>query len=119
MKIALFTGGTSEERLVSLSSGKEVLRALRSRGHTVHTVDTAAGFVSPEEEPLLFPSEVGAEPPDAGSLSAWDESTLFRIIELDVLSRVGRGDGQTSIQGAVRGGWRADGSVGAGSRDSG
>jgi D-alanine-D-alanine ligase len=85
VKIALFTGGTSEERLVSLSSGKEVLKALRSRGHTVHTVDTAAGFVSPEEEPLLFPSEVGAEPPDAGSLSAWDESALFRIIELDVV----------------------------------
>ena len=45
MRIALFTGGTSEERQVSLSSGKEVLKALRSRGHTVHAIDTATGYV--------------------------------------------------------------------------
>ena len=85
MRIALFTGGTSEERLVSLSSGKEVLKALRSRGHTVHTVDTATGFIPPEEEARLFPAEVGSEPPDAEALREWDESALFRIIDLDVV----------------------------------
>ena len=86
MRIALFTGGTSEERQVSLSSGKEVLQALRSRGHEVYTVDTAAGFVSPDEEEALFPATVGAEPPEARSLRTdWDDSALLRIVGLPVV----------------------------------
>ena len=85
MRIALFTGGTSEERRVSLASGREVLKALRSRGHTVHTVDTATGFVPPDEEARLFPDEVGVEPPDIDELRALDGSALFRIVELEVV----------------------------------
>jgi len=86
VRIALFTGGTSEERQVSLASGKEVLKALRARGHTVGTVDTATGFVPPEEEGGLFPSEVGTEPPDSLALgSVCDPSALFRLTELDVV----------------------------------
>ncbi|MEJ2340925.1 MAG: D-alanine--D-alanine ligase [Gemmatimonadales bacterium] len=86
MRIALFTGGTSEERQVSLSSGKEVLKALRSRGHTVHTVDTATGYVPADREADLFPAEVGIDPPDMESLRAtFDESALFRITEADVV----------------------------------
>ncbi len=69
MRIALFTGGTSEERQVSLSSGKEVLKALRSRGHTVHTVDTAMGCVPADREADLFPAEVGIAPPDMDSIA--------------------------------------------------
>jgi len=86
VRIALFTGGTSEERQVSLASGKEVLNALRARGHTVHTVDTATGFVPPGEEGGFFPSEVGTEPPDSLLLgSACEPSALFRLTELDVV----------------------------------
>lgn len=86
MQIALFTGGTSEERQVSLSSGREVLKALRSRGHTVHTVDTATGYVPADREAALFPSEVGVDPPDLDSLRAtFDESALFGLAEARVV----------------------------------
>jgi len=86
VRIALFTGGTSEERQVSLSSGKEVLKALRSLGHTVHTVDTATGYVPADREADLFPAEVGIDPPDMDSLrTTFDELALFRITEADVV----------------------------------
>ena len=86
MKVALFTGGTSEERQVSLASGREVLRALRSRGHTVHTVDTATGFVPPDQEVALFPEAVGSEPPDLDALqSEFAGSALFDIASADVV----------------------------------
>jgi D-alanine-D-alanine ligase len=86
VRIALFTGGTSEERQVSLASGREVLRALRSRGHTVHTVDAATGFVPADREDALFPAAVGADPPDLAALRmTYDESVLFSIAGSDVV----------------------------------
>jgi D-alanine-D-alanine ligase len=43
MKVAVLFGGTSDERDVSIASGAEVVKALRSAGHEVVAVDTATG----------------------------------------------------------------------------
>jgi D-alanine-D-alanine ligase len=64
MKIAVLMGGTSAEREVSLASGTAVVEALRERGHEVHAIDTARGFIPPEEEDQLLPEGVHAAPPE-------------------------------------------------------
>lgn len=63
MKIAVLLGGASAEREVSLASGLAVVKALREKGHEVATIDTARGFVPPEEEGALLPDGVHAAPP--------------------------------------------------------
>ena len=50
LRIAVLLGGTSEERNVSLASGRAVVRALRERGHDVGPVDPAIGAIGPEDE---------------------------------------------------------------------
>lgn len=64
MRIAVMMGGTSAERDVSLASGLAVVRALRERGHHVDTIDTARGFVPPDQEAALLPEGVGIAPPE-------------------------------------------------------
>ncbi len=64
MRIAVLLGGVSAEREVSLASGLAVVRALRQRGHRVDTIDTARGFIAPEEEAGLLPEGVHAAPPE-------------------------------------------------------
>ena len=63
MKIAVLMGGTSAEREVSLASGSGIVKALRERGHEVYTVDTARGFIPPEQEGDLLPGGVKSAPP--------------------------------------------------------
>jgi D-alanine-D-alanine ligase len=65
MKIAVMMGGTSAERDVSLASGAAIVKALRERGHDVATIDTAAGYVRPEEEAELLPGGVKQAPPES------------------------------------------------------
>ncbi|CAN5654033.1 D-alanine--D-alanine ligase [soil metagenome] len=65
MKIAVLLGGMSAEREVSLASGLAVTKALRERGHEVHAVDTARGFVERDRESSLLPEGVHSAPPEA------------------------------------------------------
>ncbi len=76
MKVAVLTGGTSMERDVALASGLEITAALRSRGHTVHVVDIATGFVPPEQEAALLPGGVGREPPPLERLRELERGML-------------------------------------------
>lgn len=69
MKIAVIFGGMSSERDVSIASGAQVFKALRSRGHEVIAVDTARGILSAEEEKLFLESEVKETPPSLDRLS--------------------------------------------------
>jgi D-alanine-D-alanine ligase len=62
LRVAVFLGGDSAERDVSLASGREVLAALRQRGHEVVAVDPARGVLGPEEEAALS-ADVGLLPP--------------------------------------------------------
>ena len=64
MNIAVLLGGTSEERNVSLASGRGVIGALRERGHDVAAIDPAIGFILAEDEDRVIGGAVGAAPPD-------------------------------------------------------
>lgn len=68
LTIAVLLGGTSEERRVSLASGRAVVEALRSRGHEVVAVDPAYGAIPPVEEARYLGGEVGREPPSLEEL---------------------------------------------------
>src|SRR5438270_9933645 len=54
MKIVVLMGGTSSERDVSLASGLRIAEALRTRGHTVSTVDTAKGALTEADEQRML-----------------------------------------------------------------
>jgi D-alanine-D-alanine ligase len=68
LTIAVLLGGTSEERRVSLASGRAIVDALRSRGHDVVPVDPAYGPILPDEESGYLGGEVGREPPSLEEL---------------------------------------------------
>ena len=68
MTIAVLLGGTSEERRVSLASGRAIVEALRSRGHEVVPVDPAFGAIPADEEPRFLGGEVGVTPPTLDEL---------------------------------------------------
>ena len=77
MRVTVLMGGTSSERDVSLASGLRVADALRSRGHTVTTVDTVRGVLGEaEERAMLAGSAVHALPPEPGALARLSAETL-------------------------------------------
>jgi D-alanine-D-alanine ligase len=91
VKIAVLFGGTSEERDVSIGSGSQVVRALRSQGHDVLAVDTAHGILRGEAEAKLLAQGPKGAPPArteldmlrTGNPSALTDAPEFR--EMDVL----------------------------------
>ena len=86
MNIAVLMGGTSEERAVSLASGRAVMEALRDGGHEVHAVDTARGYVPPDEEERLLRASVGTSPPDGQELAEARRGSLsLAVAELPVV----------------------------------
>ncbi|HEV8410874.1 MAG TPA: D-alanine--D-alanine ligase [Gemmatimonadaceae bacterium] len=77
MRITVLMGGTSSERDVSLASGLRVADALRSRGHTVTTVDTVRGALTEgEERALLAGGVMKTLPPDQAALARLSSETL-------------------------------------------
>lgn len=68
LAIAVLLGGTSEERRVSLASGRAIVEALRSRGHDVVPVDPAYGAIPPDDEARYLGGEVGLAPPSLDEL---------------------------------------------------
>jgi D-alanine-D-alanine ligase len=86
LRVAVLMGGVSGERDVSLASGTQVARALRSRGHHVVAVDTARGLLTREEEERILGVGVGASPPPADRpdlLESGDVTLLTRMPELE------------------------------------
>ena len=77
MRITVLTGGTSSERDVAIASAVQIVRALRSRGHTVAVVDTARGYISESDEPLMLSGSVGKEPPAIAELEALERGVLL------------------------------------------
>lgn len=77
MRVTVLTGGTSSERDVAIASAVQVVRALRSRGHTVAVVDTARGYIPESSEVQLLSGSVGREPPPIGELVALERGVLL------------------------------------------
>jgi len=76
VRIAVLLGGTSEERNVSLASGRGVIGALRDRGHDVDAIDPATGFIRREDEEHVLGGAVGASPPDDAELAETQSHAL-------------------------------------------
>jgi D-alanine-D-alanine ligase len=69
LKVAVLLGGTSEEREVSIASGAQVIKALRSLGHEVLAVETSRGLLSADEEGRLLSHRVDEAPPASDALA--------------------------------------------------
>lgn len=77
MRVTVLTGGTSSERDVAIASAVQVVKALRSRGHTVAVVDTARGYIPEAGESLLLSGSVGREPPRLEELVTLERGVLL------------------------------------------
>lgn len=88
MRVAVLMGGTSDERVVSLSSGVQVARALREAGHDVVSVDTVRGVLAPRDEELLRQEGVRPAPPTAEELRGLDESNTVALTRDPALGAV-------------------------------
>jgi D-alanine-D-alanine ligase len=109
MKVAVLFGGASAERDVSLASGAEVVRALRSAGHDVVAVDTATGVLTEEQESKLLRGVVGALPPPREELDLLQNGSIPALMQAPELEGVdvlflalhgGAGEGGT-LQGLL------------------
>jgi D-alanine-D-alanine ligase len=88
LRISVLLGGTSEERRVSLATGRAVVEALRSRGHEVTPVDPAYGTIPPDEEARYLGGAVGAEPPTLEELEEMGRVALgATLAELPALQK--------------------------------
>ena len=68
MRITVLTGGATAERAVAFASGAQIVKALRSRGHTVQVVDTAGGLLDASAEGAALQGDVGTAPPSVDAL---------------------------------------------------
>jgi len=69
MKVVVLLGGNSAERDVSIASGVQVAKALRTAGHEVVAIDTARGALSSAEELRLLAGGVRKIPPGTEALA--------------------------------------------------
>ncbi len=88
MKIAVLLGGSSPERLVSISSGRGVINALRELGHDVVAIDPSLGPDQISELELLSQA-VGANPPTTEFLSRLSHKNYLATVESKLFDDVG------------------------------
>lgn len=106
MHIVVLMGGTSAERDVSLSSGREIARALSARGHDVVSIDAADGSLIADWDRQAEGGTVGRRPPDLRDIPEGSAGDLTRALE-----RLA-GDGGTEVAFvALHGGAGEDGRV--------
>ena len=88
MRIAVLFGGTSEERDVSIASGAQVVKALRSRGHDVVSVDTARGVLRGAEEQALLDAGVSPLPPGRQQLDVLRTGNMGALMRAPELTQI-------------------------------
>jgi len=76
MRITVLTGGATAERAVAFASAAQIVAALRSRGHSVHVVDTAGGLLDERAERDLLSGTVGVTPPSVDALAERERRML-------------------------------------------
>ncbi len=82
MKVAVIFGGTSAERDVSIASGAQVLKALRSAGHDAIAIDTVRGLLGPREEQSLLDWNVAQTLPDVSDLEDSAPMTELSVMQI-------------------------------------
>ncbi|HLP16503.1 MAG TPA: D-alanine--D-alanine ligase [Bacteroidota bacterium] len=105
MNIAVFLGGTSAEREVSLASGKAVTLALREAGHTVTPIDPALGAAQPADENELYRDILHGAPPTVEQLAKLSARNLIECVNSTLLDNV------DIVFLALHGEWGEDGKV--------
>lgn len=100
LKVAVLMGGTSAEREVSLSTGRQILNALDPHKYSVYALDTASG--------QTFLPAVGISQ-EIGTLRATDGTT--EITALPQLPQVGEGSRPDVVFIALHGPGGEDGTV--------
>ncbi|PCE25444.1 D-alanine--D-alanine ligase [Paraburkholderia acidicola] len=90
LKVAVLFGGTSEEREVSIASGAQVIKALRTAGHEVLAIETSRGLLTADEEVRLLSARVDEVPPASDALAVLrsGEAGLIRspaLADVDVV----------------------------------
>ena len=88
MRIAVLFGGTSEERDVSIASGAQVVKALRSRGHEVVAVDTARGVLRGADEAALLGAGVSPLPPERAQLDVLRTGNMGALLRAPELADI-------------------------------
>ncbi len=88
MKIAVFMGGTSAEREVSLVSGAAVVQGLRQAGHGVIPVDPAFGYEPLSDERITAIAEVNQLPPRSENLKSFSDKMIIEAIKAEPLKQV-------------------------------
>ncbi len=86
MKVTVLTGGASAERDVALASARQVVPALRSRGHDVAVIDTVTGVVPGSREADHLLGAVGTTWPSVADLQ--ERERAFLLTELGELAEV-------------------------------
>jgi D-alanine-D-alanine ligase len=99
-RVAVLTGGESQERDISRVTGAEVARALRDAGHDVSLIDTEHGKVALESG---HRPAIGSAPPEAGAGAAGGPGAVTRL--RDSLGDV------DCVFIALHGGWGEDGTI--------
>ena len=83
MKIAVLLGGSSPERVVSIASGRGIVKALRELGHDVVAIDPALGKEQVSESEL-FSEVIEATPPSQQLLARLSPKNYLTSIESQV-----------------------------------
>jgi D-alanine-D-alanine ligase len=105
MKVAIFLGGDSAERDVSLETGRFVDRALRELGHRVLPLDPARGAEPLPDDSRSWGQGPRPEPPDPLDHGGRYHGALFEAVEAC------RREGVEVIFNALHGGSGEDGTI--------
>jgi len=88
MKIAVFMGGTSAERDVSLASGAAVVENLKTVGHEVIPIDPARGFIPLSDDELKALGKIDEKPPENEQLQHFSNEKIMETILSPELKKV-------------------------------
>lgn len=88
MKIAVFMGGTSAERDVSLVSGLAVVDNLKAGGHEVIAIDPARGFTPLNNDELKAIEEIDENPPENNGLRQYADENIVQTVMSGELKKV-------------------------------
>jgi len=105
MNVAVFLGGTSPEREVSLASGLACAQALREAGHKVRLIDPAFGASQPESFNGFLANGIHEVPPDVRELSKFSNARIVETVSSHLLDDI------DVVFLALHGKWGEDGTV--------
>jgi len=104
LKIALLCGGISPERDISLASGNNVARALRSKGYDVCVIDPAYGLEQPDEE-KIFSFSIKSEAPKTNNRGDFSQRSYIEAVHNAIPSDT------SLVFVALHGTWGEDGKI--------